>query len=247
MPYECAFCPATAKLSGEHLWSNWTHSIFKGKNFTFIQRDSEGEPISIWRSQAVNLRAKVVCKPCNEGWMSNLEFRHAKPALSDLIAGNEITPITQSRADSVAIFAFKTAVVIDHMRRDTPFFRRSIRHKFARTLTIPDNVQMWLAGFLPMGSGRFRTYYSNSPNSVGARIKLYVCSYSVGHFIFQVVAARSIGIPSFRPRPGFEHLAIPFWPKIPMGISWPPQDVLRTRIDFDKFSERWGAITFVLP
>jgi hypothetical protein len=217
--------------------------IFTGKNFTFIQRNSEGKVLRVWRSQAIDLTAKVVCKPCNEGWMSELELHHAKPALSDLIVGNKPLTLSQSRANSIALFAFKSAVIIDHMRRGKPFFRRSLRRKFARTLTIPDNVQMWLAGFLPMGSGRFNTFYNDASTTTGGRLKLYVCTYSAGHFVFQVVAVRSIGIPSFEPRPGFEHLAVPFWPSIPEGFS-SPADVLRTKTDFDKFSERWGAITF---
>jgi hypothetical protein len=244
MVKECAFCPATAKLSGEHLWSDWMKTIFAGKNFTFTQRDSEGKATNVWRSSKIDLTAKVVCKSCNESWMSRLESQHAKPALSDLIVGSKELALSQWRANSIALFAFKSAIVIDQMRRGAPFFGRSLRHKFARTLIIPKHVQMWLAGYLPMGSGRFNTYYADASISNGGRLDLYVCTYAVGHFIFQVVAVRSTGIPSFSPRPGFEHLSIPFWPDIPDGISWPPQDVLRTSTDFDKFSERWGAISF---
>jgi hypothetical protein len=242
MPQECAFCPATAKLSGEHLWSDWMRKLFKSKSFRFKQIDEEGKVVKQWRSQARDLTAKVVCKPCNEGWMSSLELQHAKPALSDLIVGNKVSTLSQSRSNSVALFAFKSAVIIDHMRREKPFFRRSLRHKFAQTLIIPDNVQMWLAGFLSMGSGRFNTYYGDVSISAGGRLKLYVCTYAVGHFIFQVVAEMSTGIPSFSPRTGFEYLAVSFWPTIPEASSWPPQDVLRTRSEFDEFSERWGAI-----
>jgi hypothetical protein len=125
--------------------------LFKTKNFRFRQRDEEGKVVKEWRSPAIDLTAKVVCKSCNEGWMSSLERRHAKPALSDLILGNEVAALSQARANSVAIFAFKSAVIIDHMRREKPFFRRSIRHRFAQTLIIPDNIQMWLAGFFAHG------------------------------------------------------------------------------------------------
>ncbi len=220
--------------------------LFKSKKFRFRQRDEEGRVVNEWRSQAIDLTAKVVCKPCNEGWMSNLELRHAKPAMSDLIVGRKISSFSESRASSIALFAFKSAVVIDRMRRDRqPFFRRSTRHAFARSLQIPDGVQMWLAGFLPMGSGRFNTYYGDLSVQGMGRLKLYVCTYAVGHFAFQVVAVRSTGIPSFSPRAGFEYIAVPFWPTIPDGISWPPSEVMRTSTDFDKFSERWGAISFV--
>ena len=219
--------------------------LFKSKKFRFRQRDEEGEVVKEWRSQKIDLTANVVCKGCNEGWMNNLEQQHAKPAMSDLIVGRKISELSQSRANSIALFAFKSAIVIDRMRRDgQPFFRRSIRHGFARTLQIPDGVQMWLAGFLPMGSGRFNTYYGEASLQDMERLKLYVCTYGVGHFVFQVVAVRTIGIPSFGPHPGFEYVGVPFWPEVPPRTSWPPGEVLRTRTDFEKFSERWGAISF---
>jgi hypothetical protein len=239
---ECAFCPATAKLSAEHLWSDWMRALFKSKGFRFRQRDEDGNVVNEWRSPRIDLTAKVVCKPCNEGWMSNLEQRHAKPSMSDLIVGREVANISQSRANSIALFAFKSVIVIDRMRRDKPFFRRSVRHDFARRLTIPDGIQMWLAGFLPMGSGRLNTHYGDASIPSGGRLKLYACTYGVGHFIFQVVAVRSTRIPSFSPQASFEYSSIPFWPAIPEGISWPPTECLRTRTDFEKFSERWDTI-----
>jgi hypothetical protein len=234
-------------MTAEHLWSEWMGSLSQSKGFTFRQKDEHGKILKEWHSQSIDLTAKVVCEPCNGGWMSRLENQYAKPALTDLIIGNKALTISQSRANSIALFAFKSAVIIDHMRRDKPpFFRRSARHEFRRALTIPDGVQMWLAGFLPRGSGRFNTYYSDVSIDPRGRLDLYVCTYGVRHFVFQVVAARYAGIPSFSPKPGFEYLAVPFWPElvnISQGRAWPPQDVLRSRSDFDKFSERWGEIS----
>lgn len=242
---ECAFCPQTAKLSAEHLWSRWIRDLFPAKKFIFIQRNQAGKALKTWYSPKIDLTTKVVCKRCNESWMSAIENEHAKPAMSDLILGNKVLTVSQSRANSIALFAFKTAVIVDHMRRKETFFPRSVRHDFARSLTIPPDVQMWLAGFLPGASGRFNSSYSDLSIDARSHLELYVCTYAVGHFVFQVVAARHAGIPSFSPRAGFEHLGIPFWPTIPEGVAWPPPNVLRTWIEFEQFSERWGAIQFV--
>jgi hypothetical protein len=221
--------------------------LFPSKRFRFIQRNEAGEVINEWSLPGIDLTAKVVCKPCNEGWMSSLENDRAKPALRDLIVGNKGFTVSQSRANSMAIFAFKTAVIVDHMRRGhLPFFRRSVRCKFAESLEIPPNVYMWFAGFLPMGSGLVQSLYPQGRINSELRIKIHVCTYLVGHLIFQVVSARfRSGMPSFFPRRGFEKLAIPFWPSIPRRITWPPQDVLRTRTQFDMFAERWGEISLL--
>jgi hypothetical protein len=217
--------------------------LFTGKKFRFIKRGDSGEILRQWAQPGIDLTAKVVCKSCNEGWMSNLEERHAKPSMADLIIGKSELELSGERVRAIARFAFKTAVVVDHMMPGEPFFSASVRHHFAKSLCIPQNVQMWLAGYLPMASGRFRgTYHSGSfdPNRT---LELYVCTYAVGHFAFQVVSAYLSGIPSFCPKSEFDHVAIPFWPGIPNGVVWPPVDVIRTRDDFDAFSERWGAIT----
>ena len=87
MPRECAFCPATANFSGEHIWSKWMRKLFKSKKFRFHQRNSSGKIVKEWSLPGIDLKAKVVCKPCNEGWMSRLEAQHAEPAMADLLIG----------------------------------------------------------------------------------------------------------------------------------------------------------------
>jgi hypothetical protein len=68
MAAECAFCPSTAKLSGEHIWSDWMNALFPGKKkyLNIIER-------TIWSSNALDWKAKVISEPCNNGWMSNIE------------------------------------------------------------------------------------------------------------------------------------------------------------------------------
>src|SRR6185437_10052806 len=155
MARECAFCPETAKLSGEHIWSAWMEQLIPGRKL-FTSRDERGE--IAWQRVAPGLdwTAKVVCKRCNETWMSDIENRHAKPAMADLIVGKIDLRISHSRAHSMAVFAFKAAVVLDHMQRNRePFFVRPVRHRFRESLTLPapPTFGIWLAGFLRQGHG----------------------------------------------------------------------------------------------
>jgi hypothetical protein len=241
---ECAFCPKTAKLTGEHLWSGWMRQLFSSKEFRFIKRDLEGNISRVWRNGGIDLTAHVVCKTCNEGWMSHLESHHAKKALTDFIIGGKDFVVSHVQAQAIARFAFKTAVVVDHMKRDgNLFFPSAARHHFAKSLKIPSNVQIWFAGYLPMGSGNlFPCWYENRfPD--GHYLKLYVCTYAVGHFVFQLVAAEVKGIIELIPHESFENLSIPLWPNMPHGVQWPPViDVLRTKRDFVQFAGRWRKI-----
>jgi hypothetical protein len=242
MSEECAFCADTANRSGEHFWSDWMSPLFPGEK-RFINTNTEMKAAKEWSEPVLNVKAKVVCKACNEGWMSNIESQHAKPAMMELIAGKVDIPIPQARARSIALFAFKTAVICDHTRRSYPirFFPRQLRHRFREMLEIPHNVQMWFAGFLPRADGACLTIYHNLPGPDG--LDLYVCTYCVGHFVFQVVADRKPISSHLSPADKrFENIAVPFWPRIADGFVWPPKAVLMTARDFQDFANRWGRI-----
>jgi hypothetical protein len=242
MAEECAFCPSTAKLSGEHVWSDWMNKLVPGKKkFLNIIEGTD------WSSNTLNWKAKVVCEPCNNTWMSNIEEKHAKPAMADLIGDKLDILIPQSRANSIALFAFKTTVVLEHLsrRRTGRFFPREVRHRFRQTLDIPPSINMWMAGYLPLGQGRCTTIYHELPDP--RSLELYVCTYAIGHFAFQVVAERKPSSYAQSPAAGSELLAVPFWPRIPSGFEWPPKAVLKSVKDFDLFASRWQILNARRP
>ena len=89
----------------------------------FMRKDERGNITEQWFSDSLDWKAKVVCKQCNEGRMSDIENLHAKPAMADIILGKLDLAISQQRARSIAMFAFKSAVVLDHVSRGRePFF-----------------------------------------------------------------------------------------------------------------------------
>jgi len=242
MPKECAFCPETAKLSAEHLWSNWMNDLFPGKK-RFTSKNEHGEIVADWSSEKLDWKARVVCVQCNNTWMSNIESG-AKSPMSAFILGKS-GPISQSCADSIALFAFKSAVIFDHIRRDRePFFSRSVRHGFRESLAVPASLRMFMAGFLPLGKGHVHTCYHEGALSATDRITLYVCTYAVGHFVFQVVGQKQQGYANVTLQPReLQAFALEFWPWVPDGASWPPAHVLQTVEDFDSFSSRWRDLT----
>jgi hypothetical protein len=240
----CAFCPQEGKLSSEHLWSAWMDDLIPGKK-KFTSWNEKGEVARQWLSDDLDWTAKVVCKTCNETWMSKIESQHAKPAMTDLIRGKTDVPISQSRADSIAFFAFKTALLFDYIQRNrAPFFGTSVRHCFRESLGIPVSVSMWMAGFVPAGKGEIHTCYHEGNTSSTNHLKLYVCTYAIGHFVFQVLAYRRLGFKSIRPRDKTRHLVVPFWPRIPQHFIWPPAHALATVNELNAFSVRWQEILF---
>lgn len=222
-------------------------AFFPGEK-RFVSRDAAGRVISERVSGSLDWKARVVCEKCNRGWMSNIERHHAKPAMSDLIKGTPGIMLSPSAAHSIALFAFKTAIVFDYMQRNkAPFFARSVRHQFRESLTIPSTVRMWMAGFVPNRKGHVLTLYHAGEIPSADRFELYVCTYCVGHFVFQVVAVRPQLLADLFPRPGYEGLAVPFFPVFPHDASWPPPDLLQTAREFDGFASRWRVVTVGNP
>lgn len=226
------------------------NDLFPGKKL-FTRRDEHGTVLGQWVSSTLDWKAKVVCRPCNNGWMSHVESKHAKPAMTELIKLKPGTIIDKKRARSLAIFAFKTAIVFDHVARNRPpFFLRTVRHRFKEALDIPPtSVCMWMAASFAPRRGEVITVYHEGWLSPKNRIRIYVCTYAVGSLVFQVVAQRQQGFIPFGPIPGFDFLSVPFWPVqfVPVGLQWPPADVLRTNEDFESYASRWKTLSVAAP
>jgi hypothetical protein len=242
---ECAFCSGSAKISGEHVVSRWiSKSIFPGLGKHRIHKHNSGE-VKEWIGKGVQWQLKVVCTKCNNEWMSRLEDEHAKPRLTPLIKGSNIAiPIDLEYARSIALFAFKTALVVDQIQYNaSPFFSKEVRSEFRKCLAIPLNVSMWMFAvddLIPIAA-RFLYYGKNL--SLTEQIKLYTITFAIGKFGFQVVSIEHPWNVDLSPIPGFEHLSIPFWPRLPFNVVWPPLHRMKGAAEFSSYSNRWASIS----
>lgn len=144
----CAFCHREAKMSGEHIWSEWIGKVLGGsRRYAFRRVDPNGRTLNTWNSDELDLTAKVVCEPCNNGWMSDIERDHAKPTFAPIIDGEPFCLLPLG-IKSAAIWAFKITVIADHIQSNRlPFFTEIERTIFKERLDIPAGVQMWLAAY----------------------------------------------------------------------------------------------------
>jgi hypothetical protein len=240
---QCAFCPHTGDLSREHIFSDWMEELFVGPIDATI-KDSTGLNKN-WHidSNIADFAAKIVCEKCNNSWMSAIEDR-AKPILFLLIKGETAFSIGPAEAHALAIFAFKTAVVIDHSDRSrSPFFSSRIRNGFRTSLAIPNFVQMWFCGYDGHRNDRsFRTHYHGGGIGPTYPIQMYVCTVAIGLFVFQVFSVKHFRSIALYPTPGCEGLAIPFWPVIPRGFTWPHLVNLSNVLQFEIFARRWERV-----
>jgi hypothetical protein len=239
---ECAFCSETANLTAEHVIPQWVEKLFPGES-TVKYNDGKGRTAE-WKSEKIDWKARVVCSTCNNGWMSDLESQHAMPVLTPLITGRLDIPITQTEARSIALFAFKTAVVLDHaQRRGNPWFSKKLRHTFREDQTINSRIEMWMC----VNLGRRRAidlqagYFSGNLTPTYP-VQSYVCTVGIGHFVFQVHSAKHFGYTKLYPVRTFDAVAVPFWPALREGLVWPFPEYLTGKSDFDAFHMRWNPI-----
>jgi len=120
---QCAFCRAeSVKLSAEHVWGDWMSDLFGPAGELITQEHRSEGKVRRWRSARMDLTAKVVCKKCNETWMSDIEAQ-IKTSFSEIILLGPRFSILQRGVFLLAAFAFEKAVIADHLHmRENPFF-----------------------------------------------------------------------------------------------------------------------------
>ena len=219
------------------------NQLFAGKGLMKYE-DGSG---TTWQrvSAEIDWTAKVVCGKCNNGWMSKIENEHAKPVLTPLIKCDEAVPLTSALARSLAIFTFKTAVVLDHAHKlsGVPYFCSNERSAFREHLTIPDNIQMWMGGF----EGHRRKIKTQTVHHSGyitptQPLTMFVFTCALGNLVLQMVHAKVSGIAGFEPLPGFDYTMAPFWPVMYPNLTWPLDSKLKTDSEFDALRDRWRTI-----
>lgn len=211
---------------------------------TFQKVEQNGSVSRQWQTPGLDMKANVVCKKCNETWMSAIEVDHAKPAMSDLILGKPVAEITSVQAHSISLFAFKTAVVANHMLpEDEEFFDISQRYAFRESLSIPPQVGMWFLGLAPEYRGGFRSTNVYFPDKAAPKLTLNVCSFHVVQFGFQVVSVKSLAVTQIESLPTPDNLTVLFYPTLRNGVSWPRKIVLGVG-GFDDFASRWNRVKF---
>lgn len=232
---KCIFCSREAKLTGEHIWSAWISRLLgphvSGFNFSYY--DTQTGERREWSQPTMNQKTRLVCKLCNERWMSNIED-DASTALSGIVRDGSPVCLLSSGITSLARFSFKCAILANHMAlNEEPFFSPFVRHRFKDNLEIPSGVQMWIGDFQGAArwSGRWNIRYVKSSSGSQHDIEFYIFNFVAGHLLTQVISKRWTGLhrrgqelPLVHFDAAWDQALIEFWPPNPRGLAtvWPP-------------------------
>lgn len=218
----------------------------KGKTMTLEARRG-GLRTRTEKGRRVPIRVKHVCEGCNEGWMSTLEDR-TRPVLTPLIHG-EPGSLDQDAQGLISAWAVKTAMVFECTRVNAEkFYEPRERMALRERAVLPTGTGVWLACRLN-GSGIFvDAHFLTGTNKPGTRAFHGYCStFSMGHFVVQVLTPRLMGKPPPRSslkiacNPGpWDAATRQIWPVITPSREWPPPLGLGDE-GFFSLTHRWGC------
>jgi hypothetical protein len=231
---KCIFCSREAKLTGEHIWSAWIARLLAPhvSGFNFSYYDTQTGELREWSQPTMDQKTKLVCKACNEGWMSEVEDS-ASRTLSGIVRDGSPVCLLTGGIVALAAFSFKCAILATHMApNEGPFFNPFIRHRFRDSLELPSSVQMWVGHFQGAArwSGRWNVRYVKSSSDSAHDLEFYVFNFVAGRLATQVIAKRwaklhrrGQELPLVHFEPTWDEALTEFWPnprRLP--IVWPP-------------------------
>ena len=226
-------------MTKEHVFGDWLRAHFPRDNSTkhtfgtFKHRPENlivREP-SITKFErpghSGTRKVRVVCRHCNNGWMSTLE-ESTIPILTPMIVGDPIklSPNTQ---EILAAWAVKTAMVAEFV---SPRGRRVSQEERAwlkDRLVPPENWMVWAAGYNGTSWKNLAIYQHRGTlqdtRIRGTQTKVDYASattFGVSHVVFLVLGSSLDGIHQIFQNVENSTGALQLWPPIARSILWPP-------------------------
>jgi hypothetical protein len=240
---KCIFCGGGG-LTKEHVWSAWLHHLLPSAPYHF--RAGRQKPIRQGSAKTIKLR--VVCRSCNNGWMSRLD-ENVKPILTPLVCGQALVIDSQSQAILAAWVAMKV-MIIEFDEPSVVLSSQVHRTKLMNSLEVPDGWQIWLGHCqgLPWKQRLVRNSASwafTDDAMDGAPIpNTKSFSLGIGELFVQVLITAINGL-YFTPPPDAARFLRPVWPH-DADTRWPPGATLKT-VDCDILAEMMDRTARALP
>jgi hypothetical protein len=235
VPNACVFCGTTTeKITKEHVFADWISDLFgrePGGTAELVESDGS---IRAFPAVPFQQQVRVVCKPCNEGWMGDLEVA-VKGFLGPMLLEGRQTTLSEKQQRKLAAWTVKTALMMDHLHPNELVVPQAQFAEFYEAKARLPGQLVWLAereniqddtgcpllgSVLKQSVGEFRVSPEVATNAEQWQEEgrnIYRITFTVGHVAFQV----------------FGH-------NFPTGmhVEMPPRDIARL-IDTDSSPVDW--------
>lgn len=231
---KCIFCDSAsgARLTKEHVFPDWLRQLFPrspNDSHTRGQASWAGlEPttaVTKGQGQAGSRRVKVVCKDCNNGWLSNME-NQIKPLLMRLIRGEPCVLDTHAQR-TLAAWAAKTAMVGEFVQPTKVAIPPADRQSFMRNQVPPESGWwIWIAGNGSIewltGINHFSARLNVTPVAPVTPniVNLQSTTLGIGQLLIHLVSTTVAGQSFALKDPEAADLR-PIWPPPNSDIIWP--------------------------
>lgn len=233
---KCIFCDNLGNLSKEHLFAKWlvdyfprnSDSMHTGmytdwRDVNFSSQSFDERRVHQGHSGSKKLR--VVCRHCNNGWMSALE-NSVRTLLPPLISAKR-HGILPEEQEKLATWAVKTAMVAERFRRDGAQIPQSDRFKLMNELCPPKGWFVWIAKYgggdwenLSIGHVRAGLNATPIANHKEASDYVQATTFGLGQVLFCVLGCSLPRAEKFFEGRETEGI-VQVWPARPRSIIWP--------------------------
>ena len=230
-PGKCIFCNE-GDLSHEEIYAEWlqrelprTGDMTKHSTRMWIGSLQLSEKIRKITGPPLVRRLRVVCKTCNNGWMSRLQTK-AKPILLPLVLGNW-SEIGEAHQEILATWAVMTTMVFERADPGTDAHTFEDRKTFKENNTPPRGWTIW-AGKINSVEwsdqidhwGLSASMHDRTNFSVPAatQCNFQSTSIGIGSFVFHTISA-----PYFLEMNTYPTLVDQFASTHGLRVIWPPR------------------------
>jgi hypothetical protein len=256
----CILCGATPPppLTGEHIWPDWYNRQQPNFQYELESTLKRGKPV-VRPTQAMNLKPKVLCDPCNTDWGSKLEDR-ASPILKPMMRGEARTLGSDDMQILSAWFMLKVMVseyLVPAGVRSRRFFDIDQGRHLRATLRPPEGIRIWMGRYV----GRHRSagwiVDRSSAREVSSDPRAGCFWHSVTYSIDQVLlhlfaATQPVLLDSDRDGEDLDPIRyvfewapadwdsalVPIWEPPSGPVSWPPKKAFDDK-GFIYLADRW--------
>ncbi|HEX4807187.1 MAG TPA: hypothetical protein VFU94_14910 [Conexibacter sp.] len=187
----CVFCGFRGKLSNEHVWPDWlAQFVIDDARAPWVKIGRRGGVERIWDAPMFHHKVRRVCRPCNNGWLSDIE-NAVKPFLRWMILGRDCQLDSGTQATFATwctLRAFMAQFAVGESSVPPHHFRWIYDHREP-----PTSVGVWLAIY---GGRRFPVFAAHNSLTIAPDISrpdheptgqnAYFATFSVGRLAFQV-------------------------------------------------------------
>jgi hypothetical protein len=241
----CIFCGGAsgASVSKEHVFPDWLCQLFPRSaqdththgitNWIGLRLDTPVTARRQRQGRVTTRKVRVVCKKCNNEWLSSLETS-AKPLLCALLRGAQFALGPEEQL-LLATWMAKTCMTAEFIDRSKIAIPSEDRRHLMRTLSPPQvGWWIWMAGSQGVEWEAGINHFSGhlqvppAPPEASGIVNLQSTTLGIGRLLLFAISTSFPGFSFSLTNPHSADLQ-PIWPLRPTVVLWPPRRFLADR------------------